>query len=108
MTMHVAAPTFAFREILKYKQEIIAKAKITENSFDLEYEKLQEAVQEIRLEEYAHLLSLLGDCPDPNDIDFLATAVLLNVPLWSNDAALRGQASVKIISTREMLTAPRT
>ena len=39
----------------------------------------------------------------PNDIDFLALALKLKLPVWSNDSHLKKQSKVIVYSTSELL-----
>ena len=52
------------------------------------------------------LLPLVADAsrfsPDPDDVMYFAAALLLDVPLWSNDKRLKEQDEVQIISTLEL------
>ncbi len=41
--------------------------------------------------------------PDPDDAPYLALAIQLRMPLWSNDAALRAQRVVMVYTTQELL-----
>lgn len=41
--------------------------------------------------------------PHPQDIPFMALALALRIPLWSNDTELREQSSVIVYSTKELL-----
>lgn len=41
--------------------------------------------------------------PDKDDVDFVALALKLNLPLWSNDSRLKEQSLVKVLSTRELV-----
>ena len=41
--------------------------------------------------------------PDPGDIPYLATALFLRIPLWSNDAILKNQRIVPVYATEELL-----
>lgn len=41
--------------------------------------------------------------PDPADVPYLALALHLNLPLWSNDAALKTQPTIPVYSTEELL-----
>jgi putative PIN family toxin of toxin-antitoxin system len=42
---------------------------------------------------------------DPEDTPFIAVALHLQVPLWSNDAPLREQSAVRIYTTEDVLSA---
>ncbi len=42
--------------------------------------------------------------PDPKDVAYLALALKLKVPIWSNDKVLKEkQATVRVYSTEEIL-----
>lgn len=41
--------------------------------------------------------------PDPADVPYLAVALHLRIPLWSNDTALKNQRSIPVYSTEELL-----
>jgi len=43
--------------------------------------------------------------PDPDDIQFLALALKLKLPIWSEDRALQRQSLVKVFTTSELLKA---
>jgi len=40
--------------------------------------------------------------PDYDDTEYLALAITLNCPLWSNDKALTQQKQVTVLSTQEI------
>ena len=58
---------------------------------------LPEPAYRIRLSEAENL------APDPADAPYLAVALHLNLPLWSNDALLKKQRRVPVYSTEELL-----
>ena len=41
--------------------------------------------------------------PDPADAPYLALALHLNLPLWSNDSALKKQNATPVYTTQEMV-----
>jgi len=41
--------------------------------------------------------------PDINDVLYLALALKLNCPVWSNDRKLKNQNAVRIYSTQEII-----
>ena len=99
------APEFALEEIKKYKADIIKKTKITEDEFKVSKFDLAISIKFIPIEDYKkYLKQALEISPDPNDIDFLALAMKLNLPLWSNDLKLKKQNKVQILNTKEILT----
>jgi predicted nucleic acid-binding protein len=101
------APEFALEEINKYKNDIIKRNKLTIKEFEQIKLDVAIAVKFIPLEEYSQFLKkALKMCPDPNDIDFFALSIKLNLPIWSNDSRLKNQKEIEIISTRELITKP--
>jgi len=98
------SPEFALEEINKHKLDIIKKTKISESKFDELRFDLAISVKFIPFEKYQKFLdSALEISPDPNDIDFFALALKLNLPIWTNDRLLKNQNKIKIITTKNML-----
>lgn len=101
------APEFALEEINSHKHDIVKKTELSEKEFLQTRSDLAIAVEFVPLEEYNGFLKDAGKIsPDPNDIDFFALAMKLGMPLWSNDALLKKQKLVKILSTSDLLSKP--
>ena len=99
------APEFALEEINKYSDEILRKTGISLEKFKELRTDLAIFVEFIPLEEYKQFLpEALSLIPlYPNDADFLALALKLTLPIWSNDPHLKRQSKVKVYSTSELL-----
>ena len=98
------APEFIFREFLKYKQEILDKTKRSSEEFNEIFRYLQELIIIIPREEFEQFLEMAEKItPDPNDVQYLALALKLNIPIWSNDKKLKNQDKIKIVSTEEII-----
>lgn len=94
------APVFCLKEIREHKQLIQKKSKITEDEFLIMRKTLEQDVLFLNTSIYKnHFVP----CPDNNDVDFLAVANFLKLPLWSNDKKLKEQNRIKIINTTELL-----
>ena len=101
------SPEFALEEINAHVSDICKRAGISEEEFRKLRSDLAIAVAFMPAEEYAGFLpEALGISPDGNDVDFVALSLKLKFPLWSNDAALKKQAKVKVLSTGELLKEP--
>jgi len=102
--LELFAPEFGLEEINKYKTDIIKKTKISEDKFrELKFD-IAISVKFIPVEEYRGFLKrALEISPDPNDIDFFALSLKLNLPIWSNDALLKNQTKIRILTTKEIL-----
>lgn len=101
--LELYSPEFALEEIKRYEQEIRAKTGLSKEEFNAKREELAILVGFVPLEEYQKFLKQLTSTPDKDDIDFLALALKLKCPLWSNDKALKRQGNAKIMSTKELL-----
>src|SRR3989344_4071003 len=98
------SPEHALIEINNHTREIISKTGITNDKFKELRTDLAICVNFIPIEEYAGFLneslSLLSKHRD--DIDFIALALKLNLPIWSNDYHLKEQKRVKVYTTKEL------
>lgn len=102
--LELISPEFSLEEINKYKDEIMKKAKISEDEFKVSKIDLAIYVKFFSMNEYkVFLKKALEISPDSNDIDFIALALKTNLPLWSNDRKLKKQNIIKIYSTEEMI-----
>lgn len=103
--LELYAPAYALEELQNYKEAIKKKAKVQEKEYQNTLQELQQEVNFIPLATYkkelqeAHHIS-----PDSNDIDFLALAAHLQLPLWTNDKALQEQKNILILETKDIIT----
>lgn len=99
------SPEYALHEINSHKEEILGKTKITDKKFDELKHDLAICVEFIPTEEYKEYLkealSLIPKHKD--DADFLALALKLKLPIWSNDSHLKEQSKIKIRTTKEFI-----
>jgi|SRR3989344_1419780 len=96
------SPEFAKTEIIKYREDIIKKANLKD--FDSFMNILNTRVNFVNLEKYK---GQIGKCrnviSDEKDIEYIALANELNIPLWTNDKLLKNQNLVKIVNTRDII-----
>ena len=98
-------PAYIMEEFIKHKKEILMKTKRSEQSFVGFMHILAERIKVIPEDRYAKYIDLVGRfSPDENDNHYLALAMYLDCPVWTNDKRLNNQDKVKIISTSELLT----
>jgi len=100
------APKETFTELIKYKDEICEKSHITKKEFDRIISILSSFVETIPklkfIKSYEFATSfLLGNTKE--DAPFIGLALYLEIPLWSNDKALKKQNIVKVFSTSDLL-----
>ena len=66
---------------------------------------LTQRIQLTPLQSYKpYLRQALSLAPHEEDATYLALALLLNIPIWSNDRGLKGQKVVKVYSTSELIS----
>ena len=98
------APEFMLEEFEEHKQEILSKTKRTEEEFNEIFNVLREIITIIPKKEFENYLSEARNItPDVDDTEYLALALKLNCPVWSNDKKLKEQDKIKVYSTDEML-----
>lgn len=100
------SPDNLSEEIIRNKEEFKQKSSTTEEEFQKALELEMENIAIIPVEDYSSFKqNALSLCPEghKDDWPFLALALRLNCPLWSNDSALKSQQVVKVYSTAELL-----
>ena|SRR3989338_8260006 len=102
--MDLVSPEFALGEINKYQDDIIRKAKISKNKFQMMREELSLLVDFIPIEDYEdQLKNAIKISPDPDDVDFFALALKNSCSIWSNDSDLKKQSAVDVLNTKEII-----
>ena len=98
-TLLLFAPEFLKKELKKYTPEIQRK-------FGKHNIHLEEFITFVDEKEYAHLLTTAQEVsPDPDDVDFFALALMMNIPIWSLDKRLQQQDEVLVITTHDLAEA---
>ena len=98
------APEFVLEEFREHEKEILKKTKRTPEEFESIFESLNEMINVIPKEEYQEMLAAAEKiAPDPDDVPYLALALKLGIPIWSNDKELKGQKRVKVYNTKELM-----
>jgi predicted nucleic acid-binding protein len=97
-------PELLLEEFAEHRKEILAKTKRGETEFDELLGYFHSILVIVPKEEFAHLI---GDAasfsPDADDVQYLALALLLGIPVWSNDKRLKRQSKVEILSTEDII-----
>jgi predicted nucleic acid-binding protein len=100
------APEYTLREFKEKIPELIRKTKLEKKEL---LELIDHLVQIANItfvpfEDFKkQKQKAIEITPDPDDVAYLALAMYLNCPLWSNDKALQKQSVVKIITTKELV-----
>ncbi|MBS3168152.1 hypothetical protein J4216_03450 [Candidatus Woesearchaeota archaeon] len=99
------SPDFIFTEIRKYEEDIIKKAKITKNEFEILLAILFENIEVISKEEYEKIIIEIKEkIEDPKDLPYLAVAILTDsYGIWSHDPDFSKQKILRILTNIDML-----
>ncbi|MCR4334948.1 MAG: PIN domain-containing protein [archaeon] len=98
-------PEFIEEEILKYSSYFAKKLNVTPSVIrEIVTEIFSAAkIKVVKKQFYINQIpAALAITPDGKDAPYLALAMELKCPLWSNDKALKKQSSVKILNTSEV------
>lgn len=100
------APEFIKEEVFKYSEEFAKRLKVEKKSVEETLALLFETskIMIMPTKEYPEFLpKALQISPDKNDAPYLALALRLDCPIWSQDKALKKQSFIKVFNTTELL-----
>jgi len=96
-------PSFSLSEINKHKEEICKKAKISPKQFYILLEKLFNYIKIVNSVFYDNFIKKASKLiKDIYDVPFVACALALNCPIWSDNKHFKQQNKIKIFTTKEM------
>ncbi|MEK6951667.1 MAG: PIN domain-containing protein [Nanoarchaeota archaeon] len=97
------APEFIKSELKEHKEECLIKSKLSEHEFEIRQKEVEEPIKFFKSSEYTEFLrEAKASLSDPDDIDFLALALSINSPIWSNDLHFKKQRLAKVFTTEEL------
>jgi len=98
------APEFLLDEFLHHKEEILRKARKTTEELHRLLNNIKELIKIISEEDVDDVMDEAERIsPDPKDIPYIALALKLKIPIWSNDKKLKEQDKVIVYSTKEII-----
>ncbi|MBI2671215.1 hypothetical protein HYX18_04545 [Candidatus Woesearchaeota archaeon] len=111
--LELFSPEHALEEINKYSGEIQFKAGLSKNEFNKLKKEIKILVEFIPIQKYQQFLKeakllakYIREDKRPEfleDLDFIALALKLKCPIWSNDKLLKEQPRVKILDTKDII-----
>lgn len=101
----IYAPQFILDEINKHESTIRKKTNRTYEDMQMFLEILNRTINIVHKEVFEPYLNEATQIsPDINDVAYIALAIKLNYPLWTNDKELKEkQSRVKIYNTKEII-----
>ena len=101
--LQLYAPPFLLEEIEEHKSEILEKTELSELNFSIALARITSHICFVPVPDYApYLLTTKKFSPDPDDLHYLALALSLGCPVWTNDKRLKEQTRVLVLSTHEL------
>jgi predicted nucleic acid-binding protein len=97
------APKEIIEELSKYSDLICSKSKISKDRFLSDVGKLSDLI-EFKTPSHSFILKADKLISHKSDIPFLALAMEMNIPIWSNDEHFKKQDEVKVFTTEEIDT----
>lgn len=99
-------PQNGLEEIYSCKKEILKKTNMNEKEFNVLLLRLLKYIQLIPLDILADFRyraqQIIGQI-DKDDVIFIATALALNCPIWSDNKHFQKQKEIKIFTTKNMI-----
>ena len=91
-------------EFEEHKPECLLKSKLSEHEFKIRQTEIEEKIEFFELSAYKKVLKkALNSLPDPDDSPYLALALTINAPIWSNDPHLKQQKLAKVYTTEGLI-----
>jgi len=99
--LELFAPKELIEELFKYSELICSKSKISKEKFLEDISLLPELIE---LKNVSHFFEDKADklISHKTDSPFLALALELNIPIWSNDSHFKEQSLIKVFTTSEL------
>ena len=102
--LELVSPKFVLEEFNEHKEEVIKKSGLNKEEIEAFVELLSERINFFDKEEYKDFIQPASEITqDLDDVDYLALALKLNCPIWSEDKHFKMQNKIKIYTTREII-----
>ena len=106
-TFNLFAPEYLFTEIKKYEKEILKKTELKIEDLSLLLLLLQSHIAMVPIASFSRFLKEGEEVMkniDIKDATFLALALKMKIPIWSNDLHFKQQNRVLTYTTEEIIT----
>lgn len=98
------APSFIQHEFDKYEEECLKKSKLSKRDFIKRKNEIFSRITFIGTDSYKEFIQEAIKCLiDEDDAPYLALALKVKAPIWSNDKDLKKQDKVTILSTEDLV-----
>lgn len=98
------APEFIRSELDEHEQECEEKSGLSKQEFKARRADVEARITFISVDAYKKFLKkAVKATGDPDDAPYIALALALKTPIWSNDTDLKKQSLVDILTTKELI-----
>ncbi len=98
------APSFIIHEFNKYGDDCLKKSGLSNKEFNKRKDKVFSRINFIDFEEYKKFMhEALKGLIDEDDASYIALALNIKSPIWSNDKDLKKQEKITILSTEDLI-----
>ena len=98
------APEFIISEFDEHEEECMKKSGLTKQEFEARRAEVEAKITFIRVDTYKKFLKkAVKAIDDADDAPYIALALALKAPIWSNDLGLKKQSSVDVFTTKELI-----
>lgn len=98
------APAYLFEEFESYRETLLERTHREPSAFVRYVTVLRRHIAIVPRERFAAFEPAAAvACPDRADVPYFALALAIDADLWSDDAALRRQATVNVVTTNDLL-----
>ena len=105
--LEIYAPQYLFEEFEEHREEIMQKTHRSEADFWEVMGILKSRISVIPVSEFEKFMEKAKKAsPDNDDAIYFAAAFAIDGAIWSNDARLKSQKAVKVLSTAEVAAGP--
>ena len=103
--LHLFTPEYLFEEFKHNQREILEKTHRTEREFNDILGIMEARITIIPAEKFTNFLSKAHALMPEHtkDAPYFALALMLRCPVWSNEKVLKGQDTVMVYSTHDIL-----
>lgn len=87
-----------------HKSECLSKSGLSEQEFEIRLAEINEKIKFIGFSDYKRFLKKsLAAVSDSEDAHYIAVALLVKAPVWSNDSHIKQQSLAKVRTTKELV-----
>lgn len=101
-------PDSALTEISRHASLLCTKARLDRKTFENVLATLFACIHVVAQDEYANCLSEAKKLiTDADDVPFLALALAMKIPIWTDDKHFRQQKRVEVYTTNDLIALKR-